>query len=120
MTTIDRIKEITSAVITVLVAIILTITVYISITNLINKPRETTVYLKCPYSSYYVLSQEIKDRSSSIFKLDKKNDIDIFSGADGLHYTAKYVSDKVVDVTAIGYEDSNDTRTFKINLKEND
>lgn len=80
--------------------------------------RKVTVYLKCPYSSYSVVSQEVKDRSYSILKLDKKNDTDVFAGADGLFYSARYVSDKVIDITAIGYEDSNDTRIFKIRLKE--
>lgn len=80
--------------------------------------RKATVYLKCPYSSYTVVSQEIKDRSQSILKLDKKNDSDVFAGADGLFYSAKYKSDSVIDIVAIGYEDSNDTRIFKIGLKE--
>lgn len=80
--------------------------------------RKATVYLKCPYSSYTVVSQEIKDRSHSILKLDKKNDTDVFSGADGQFYSAKYVNDNIIDIEAIGYEDSNDTRIFKINLKE--
>lgn len=80
--------------------------------------RKATVYLKCPYSSYSVVSQEIKDRSHSILKLDKKNDTDVFAGADGLFYSAKYVSKDLIDITAIGYEDSNDTRIFKIRLKE--
>lgn len=79
--------------------------------------RKATVYLKCPYSSYTVVSQEIKDRSHFILKLDKKNNTDVFAGADGLFYSAKYVSKDIIDIEAIGYEDSNDTRIFKINLK---
>lgn len=114
----DKVKEIAGSIIIILTAIVMTITVYTTITSLIDSPRKTTVYLKCPYSSYTVVSQEIKDRSHSIFKLDKKNDSDVFAGADGLFYSAKYVSDKVVDITAIGYEDNNTTRIFKINLKE--
>lgn len=80
--------------------------------------RKATVYLKCPYSSYTIVSQEIKDKSYSILKLDKKNNTDVFAGADGLFYSAKYVSKDVVDIVAIGYEDNNDTRIFKIRLKE--
>ena len=80
--------------------------------------RKATVYLKCPYSSYTVVSQEIKDRSQSILKLDKKNDSDVFAGADGLFYSAKYVSKDIIDIEAIGNQYMDNTRTFKINLKE--
>lgn len=80
--------------------------------------RKATVYLKCPYSSYTVVSQEIKDRSYSILKLDKKNNTDVFSGADGLHYSAKYVSKDIIDIEAIGSEYMDNVRIFKINLKE--
>ncbi len=118
MNTFNKVKEITGSIMMILIAIIMTITVYTSISSLTDKSRKATIYLKCPYSSYTVVSQEIKDRSQSIFKLDKKNNSDVFAGADGLFYYAKYVSDKVIDVTAIGYEDNNTTRIFKINLKE--
>lgn len=80
--------------------------------------REATVYLKCPYSSYTVVSQEIKDRSYSILKLDKKNNTDVFAGADGLFYSAKYVSKDIIDIEAIGNQYMDNIRTFKINLKE--
>lgn len=107
----NKVKEIV-----VTLAAIIIVSTFISF--LIDSPRKTTVYLKCPYSSYTVVSQEIKDRADNIFKLDKKNNSDVFAGADGLFYSAKYVSNNVVDITAIGYEDSNDTRIFKIGLKE--
>lgn len=114
----DNVKEIVGGIIIILAAILTTITVYTSITSLIDSPRKTTVYLKCPYSSYTVVSQEIKDRADNIFKLDKKNNSDVFAGADGLFYSAKYVNDDIVDIEAIGYEDNNTTRIFKVDLKE--
>lgn len=114
----DKVKEIAGGIIIILTAIVMTITVYTSITSLIDSPRKATVYLKCPYSSYTVVSQEIKDRSQSILKLDKKNDSDVFAGADGLFYSAKYVSKDIIDIEAIGYQYMDNTRTFKINLKE--
>lgn len=113
MTTIEKIDTIVKTVTVTITAVVITLVVYVSLNT-----RKTTVYLKCPYSSYTVVSQEIKDRAYNILKLDKKNDSDVFAGADGLFYSAKYVSDKVVDITAIGYEDDNTTRIFKINLKE--
>lgn len=96
--------------ITAIIALILTIDIFGFNT------RKATVYLKCPYSSYSVVSQEIKDRSQSILKLDKKNDTDEFAGADGLFYSAKYVSEDIIDIEAIGNQDN--IRIFKINLKE--
>lgn len=114
----DKVKEIAGGIILILTAIVMTITVYTSITSLIDSPRKTTVYLKCPYSSYTVVSQEIKDRSQSILKLDKKNNSDVFAGADGLFYSAKYVSDKVVDIEAIGNQYMDNIRIFKVDLKE--
>lgn len=113
MTTIKKIDTIVKTVAVTITAVVITLAVYANFNT-----RKTTVYLKCPYSSYTVVSQEIKDRSHSILKLDKKNDSDVFAGADGLFYSAKYVSKDVIDITAIGYEDSNDTRIFKIGLKE--
>lgn len=114
----NKIKEIASSIMLVLADIVMFIVIYTSLTSLIESPRKATIYLKCPYSSYSVVSQEIKDRSHSILKLDKKNNSDVFAGADGLFYSAKYVSKDIIDIEAIGYEDSNDTRIFKINLKE--
>lgn len=113
MTTVEKIDNIVKTIAVTVTAVIITIVVYVSFNT-----REATVYLKCPYSSYTVVSQEIKDRSHSILKLDKKNDSDVFAGADGLFYSAKYVSEDIIDIEAIGYEDSNDTRIFKIRLKE--
>lgn len=113
MTTVEKIDNIVKTIAVTVTAVIITIVVYVSFNT-----REATVYLKCPYSSYTVVSQEIKDRSYSILKLDKKNDSDVFAGADGLFYSAKYVSEDIIDIVAIGYEDSNDTRIFKIRLKE--
>ena len=113
MVTIEKINTIVKTVAVTITAVVIILAFYVSLNT-----RKTTVYLKCPYSSYSVVSQEIKDRSQSILKLDKKNNSDVFAGADGLFYSAKYVSDAVVDITAIGYEDSNDTRIFKIGLKE--
>lgn len=109
----EKIFNIIKTVAVTIIAVVVTIVAYINFNT-----RKATIYLKCPYSSYSVVSQEIKDRSYSILKLDKKNDTDVFAGADGLFYSAKYVSNKVIDITAIGYEDSNDTRIFKIRLKE--
>lgn len=105
-------KDIFKTVITIVIVSLILLLTY----NIFS--RETTVYLRCPYSSYSVVSQEIKDRANRIFKLNKKDNKDIFSGADGLHYSVEYKSDNVVDVTAIGYEDSNDTRIFTIELKK--
>ena len=113
MTTVEKIFNIIKTVAVTVIAVVVTIVAYINFNT-----RKATVYLKCPYSSYSVVSQEIKDRSHSILKLDKKNNSDVFAGADGLFYSAKYVSNEVIDIVAIGYEDSNDTRIFKINLKE--
>lgn len=113
MTTVEKIFNIIKTVAVTVIAVVVTIVAYINLNT-----RKATVYLKCPYSSYSVVSQEIKDRSHSILKLDKKNNTDVFAGADGLFYSARYVSNKVIDIVAIGYEDSNDTRIFKINLKE--
>jgi hypothetical protein len=109
---IDRIAQIVAAIFLAL----LSVGIYINLIN--TNTRKATVYLKCPYPSYSVVSQEVKDRSHSILKLDKKNDTDVFAGADGLFYSARYVSKDIIDITAIGYEDSNDTRIFKIRLKE--
>lgn len=113
MTTFEKINTIVKTVAVTITAVVITLAVYVNFNT-----RKATVYLKCPYSSYTVVSQEIKDRSQSILKLDKKNNSDVFAGADGLFYSAKYVSKDIIDIVAIGYEDSNDTRIFKIGLKE--
>lgn len=109
---IDRVAQIVAAIFLAL----LSVGIYINLIN--TNTRKATVYLKCPYSSYTVVSQEIKDRSQSILKLDKKNDSDVFAGADGLFYSAKYVSKDIIDIEAIGNQYMDNTRTFKINLKE--
>lgn len=113
MTTVEKIDNIVKTVAVTVTAVIITIVVYVSFNT-----REATVYLKCPYSSYTVVSQEIKNRSHSILKLDKKNDSDVFAGADGLFYSAKYVSKDIIDIEAIGNQYMDNIRTFKINLKE--
>ena len=113
MTTVERIDTIVKTVAVTITAIVITLAVYATFNT-----RKVTVYLKCPYSSYTVVSQEIKDRSQSILKLDKKNDSDVFAGADGLFYSAKYVSKDIIDIEAIGNQYMDNTRTFKINLKE--
>lgn len=113
MTTLEKIRNIIKTiVITAIIAVVVT-----NVTYIINT-REATVYLKCPYSSYSVVSQEIKDRSYSILKLDKKNNTDVFAGADGLFYSAKYVNENIIDIEAIGNQYMDNIRTFKINLKE--
>lgn len=113
MTTIEKIDTIVKTVAVTITAVVITLVAYVSLNT-----RKTTVYLKCPYSSYTVVSQEIKDRSQSILKLDKKNNSDVFAGADGLFYSAKYVSDKVVDIEAIGNQYMDNIRIFKVDLKE--
>lgn len=118
MNAFNKVKEIAGYIIIILTAVVMTITVYISISSLIDKPRKATIYLKCPYSSYSVVSQEIKDRSYFILKLDKKNNTDVFAGADGQFYSAKYVNDTIIDIEAIGYQYMDNIRIFKINLKE--
>lgn len=113
MTTIEKIDTIVKTIAVTITAVVITLAVYANFNT-----RKATVYLKCPYSSYTVVSQEIKDRSQSILKLDKKNDSDVFAGADGLFYSAKYVSKDIIDIEAIGNQYMDNTRTFKINLKE--
>ena len=113
MTTVEKIFNIINTVAVTIIAVVVTIVAYMNFNT-----RKATIYLKCPYSSYSVVSQEIKDRSQSILKLDKKNDSDVFAGADGLFYSAKYVSKDIVDIEAIGSEYMDNVRIFKINLKE--
>ena len=113
MTTVEKVDTIVKTVAVTITAVIVTLVAYVSFNT-----RKATVYLKCPYSSYTVVSQEIKDRSQSILKLDKKNDSDVFAGADGLFYSAKYVNKDIIDIEAIGNQYMDNIRTFKINLKE--
>lgn len=98
--------------------IILTSVIVTKIIDIPREARKATVYLKCPYSSYTIVSQEIKDRADNIFKLDKKNNSDVFAGADGLFYSAKYVSKDIIDIEAIGNQYMDNIRIFKVNLKE--
>lgn len=111
----EKLDTIANTLVVTLITVVLTLVVYL---NFFNTTRKATINLKCPYSSYTVVSQEIKDRSYSILKLDKENNTDVFSGADGLHYSAKYVSEDIIDIEAIGSEYMDNVRIFKINLKE--
>lgn len=65
--------------------------------------RAANVELRCPYSSYSKMKCQIKTEACYLI-LDKN--VRDFDGADGLHYSVKFMDEENIVVTAINCNDS--------------